>query len=114
MNARRLDGPGRDVLAALRSGDDRVAGNTLLAMLDFPADEVLGWFCATIMIAAHGMDDSVLEQLTSRHLPDSGLIAAVVDAIVGGDPDALVALAPGDQVDLVFLLAATASVVDAH
>lgn len=108
-----LESACREALDAVAGLDDRAAAVALVGLLRWPSHEVAMWFAAAVLELAEDLTDDELDAVTSRRMPEPGVVAAIVRALRARDLGAMRQLAGSDPVELSVALAATAAALTA-
>lgn len=99
----------REALDAVAGPDDRAAALALVGLLRWSTHEVAMWFAAAAIALAEGLTDDQLASVTSRRMPEPGVVAGIVRALRSQDMNALREIAGDDSAGLSVALAVAAA-----
>lgn len=108
-----LDRACREAMDAVAGPDDRAAALALVGLLRWSTHEVAMWFAAAAIALAEGLTDDQLDAVTSRRMPEPGVVAGIVRALRSQDMNALREIAGDDPVQVAVSLAAAAAAMTA-
>lgn len=99
----------REALDAVAGLDDRAAALALVGLLRWPTHEVATWFAAAVLALAGGLTDDQLDAVTSRRMPEPGVVAGIVRALRAQDLNAVRQITGDDPLEVAVALAVAAA-----